>query len=142
MHAQIPDDVTLQRLALRVANHLLDGKRKLATAESCTGGWIAKVLTDIAGSSDWFESGVVSYSNAAKQEILGVQISTLVEHGAVVGVFLYQRNHQAGVCTNDPVSQLRGQPHQLIDLIQRLGVRSFLRQRGAEAVGTELQVVE
>ena len=57
--------------------------RVLATAESCTGGWIAKVLTDLPGSSDWFGYGIVSYSNPAKQELLGVSAVTLVEHGAV-----------------------------------------------------------
>ena len=55
----------------------------LACAESCTGGWIAKVLTDRAGSSDWFERGFVTYSNLAKQEMLGVSPATLARHGAV-----------------------------------------------------------
>ncbi len=52
-------------------------------AESCTGGWIAKVLTDVAGSSQWFDGGVVAYSNAAKIELLGVPTETLAVHGAV-----------------------------------------------------------
>jgi len=55
----------------------------LATAESCTGGWLAKVITDIPGSSGWFERGFVTYSNAAKQELLGVRAETLAEAGAV-----------------------------------------------------------
>ena len=55
----------------------------LATAESCTGGWLAKVCTDRAGSSGWFERGFVTYSNAAKQELLGVDAETLSRHGAV-----------------------------------------------------------
>lgn len=55
----------------------------LATAESCTGGWIAKVCTDHAGSSEWFESAAVTYSNRAKQVLLGVAASTLEQHGAV-----------------------------------------------------------
>ncbi|MEK7435819.1 MAG: nicotinamide-nucleotide amidase [Pseudomonadota bacterium] len=55
----------------------------LATAESCTGGWVAQAATAIAGSSDWFERGFVSYSNAAKQEMLGVSAATLATHGAV-----------------------------------------------------------
>jgi len=55
----------------------------LVTAESCTGGWIAKAVTDIAGSSGWFERGVVCYSNDAKVETLGVSPRTLDEHGAV-----------------------------------------------------------
>jgi nicotinamide-nucleotide amidase len=57
----------------------------LATAESCTGGWIAKAATDVAGSSAWLERGFVTYSNAAKEEMLGVRAETLVAHGAVSG---------------------------------------------------------
>jgi nicotinamide-nucleotide amidase len=56
---------------------------KLATAESCTGGWIAKCCTDRAGSSAWFESGVVSYSNRAKRQLLGVEAGVLEAAGAV-----------------------------------------------------------
>jgi nicotinamide-nucleotide amidase len=55
----------------------------LCCAESCTGGWIAKVLTDRAGSSDWFDRGFVTYSNRAKQEMLGVSADTLKTYGAV-----------------------------------------------------------
>lgn len=55
----------------------------LVTAESCTGGWIAKCCTDMAGSSAWFERGFVTYSNAAKQDMLGVQSATLAQYGAV-----------------------------------------------------------
>lgn len=55
----------------------------LATAESCTGGWIAKQCTDRAGSSAWFERGYVTYSNRAKTDALGVAIATLASHGAV-----------------------------------------------------------
>lgn len=57
--------------------------KMIATAESCTGGMIAAALTDIAGSSDVFERGFVTYSNQAKVELLGVGIGTLLEHGAV-----------------------------------------------------------
>ncbi len=56
---------------------------RLATAESCTGGWVAQVVTSIAGSSEWFERGFVTYSNAAKQEMLGVNAETLARFGAV-----------------------------------------------------------
>lgn len=56
---------------------------RLACAESCTGGWIAKVLTDLAGSSAWFDRGFVTYSNQAKQDMLGVREQTLEVHGAV-----------------------------------------------------------
>lgn len=55
----------------------------MATAESCTGGWIAKLCTDLTGSSAWFERGFVTYSNEAKQDMLGVPAATLAEHGAV-----------------------------------------------------------
>lgn len=58
---------------------------KVATAESCTGGMVAAALTDIAGSSDVFERGFVTYSNEAKQEILSVTQQTLAQHGAVSG---------------------------------------------------------
>ena len=56
---------------------------RLATAESCTGGLLAAACTSIAGASDWFERGVVSYSNAAKTELLGVPPAVLAKHGAV-----------------------------------------------------------
>ena len=56
---------------------------RLGVAESCTGGWIAKVLTDIPGSSDWFDRGFVTYSNVAKIEMLGVDAAVLAELGAV-----------------------------------------------------------
>ena len=55
----------------------------IATAESCTGGMVAAALTDVAGSSDVFDRGFVTYSNAAKQEMLGVRATTLADHGAV-----------------------------------------------------------
>lgn len=57
--------------------------QRLATAESCTGGLIAAACTDLAGSSDWFERGVVSYSNTAKTELLGVPAALIAAHGAV-----------------------------------------------------------
>jgi nicotinamide-nucleotide amidase len=55
----------------------------LATAESCTGGWLAQVVTSVAGSSAWFDRGFVTYSNAAKQDMLGVRLETLMQYGAV-----------------------------------------------------------
>jgi nicotinamide-nucleotide amidase len=66
-----------------VGQRLLETHRRLVTAESCTGGFIAKVLTDIPGSSLWFECGYVTYSNAAKMRDLGVASHTLDEYGAV-----------------------------------------------------------
>lgn len=70
-------------LAHRVGEALRDRAWMLATAESCTGGGIAAALTDIAGSSQWFERGFVTYSNHAKQDMLGVRTKTLAEFGAV-----------------------------------------------------------
>lgn len=76
-------DTELQRLAVKVGAHLLDAERRLVTAESCSGGWIGKVLTDVPGSSGFYLGGVVSYSNTLKQSLLGVLPSTLAQHGAV-----------------------------------------------------------
>src|ERR1700733_8605446 len=76
-------DSALRLLAERAGALLLQGGRRVATAESCTGGWIAKCLTDIAGSSSWFERGYVTYSDAAKMQALGVRSPTLQAHGAV-----------------------------------------------------------
>lgn len=69
--------------AQRIGQILLQRKQWLALAESCTGGLIAKLATDVAGSSGWFERGLVTYSNRAKQELLSVPESVLIEHGAV-----------------------------------------------------------
>src|ERR1700689_3708670 len=76
-------DAELLTLATRVGEALLARRLRLVTAESCTGGFIAKTLTDIPGSSQWFECGYVTYSNAAKMRDLGVASRTLDEHGAV-----------------------------------------------------------
>lgn len=70
-------------VAGEVAERLRDRGWMLATAESCTGGWVAKVSTDLEGSSRWFERGFVTYSNDAKVEMLGVEPATLEAHGAV-----------------------------------------------------------
>lgn len=79
----IPDDASLQLLARTVGERLRARGQWFGTAESCTGGLIAKLCTDIAGSSAWFERGLVTYSNAAKQELLGVSADTLQRAGAV-----------------------------------------------------------
>jgi nicotinamide-nucleotide amidase len=76
-------DQDLEALALRLGRALLVRGWRVSTAESCTGGWIAKTLTDVAGSSQWFDGGVVSYSNAAKTDLLGVSPDLLAAHGAV-----------------------------------------------------------
>lgn len=74
---------TLEALAARVGALLCANGQWLTTAESCTGGWVAQCLTAIAGSSGWFERGFVTYTNAAKSEMLGVGAATLAAHGAV-----------------------------------------------------------
>ena len=79
----LPDQSALEALAARLGAALLAERLMLATAESCTGGWVSQCLTAIAGSSVWFERGFVTYSNAAKQEMLGVPEATLAAHGAV-----------------------------------------------------------
>lgn len=78
-----PSQTALEALAADVGVLLQANGQRLATAESCTGGWVAQCLTSIAGSSDWFERGFVTYSNDAKQEMLGVARETLDRHGAV-----------------------------------------------------------
>ena len=73
----------MKALAVRTGRRLKRAKAMLVTAESCTGGWVAQAVTSIAGSSAWFERGYVTYSNAAKRELLGVKAATIRRHGAV-----------------------------------------------------------
>lgn len=73
----------MNALAARVGRRLKRARARLVTAESCTGGWVAQAVTAIAGSSAWFERGFVTYSNAAKRELLGVKGNTLRKFGAV-----------------------------------------------------------
>ncbi len=76
-------DSELQQLAEALGQQLLAARERLVTAESCTGGWIAKAVTDVAGSSHWFDCGMAAYSYEAKQALLGVRPQTLEVHGAV-----------------------------------------------------------
>jgi nicotinamide-nucleotide amidase len=78
----MPSD-SLTTLATLVGAKLRTKGLMLTTAESCTGGWVAQAVTAIGGSSEWFERGFVTYSDAAKQEMLGVSARTLATHGAV-----------------------------------------------------------
>lgn len=77
------DYESLQKLSEAVVTELTEAGKAVSTAESCTGGWVAKSITDIAGSSAVFQYGIVSYSNGAKESILGVKNETLEKHGAV-----------------------------------------------------------
>lgn len=73
----------LEELSEQLGARLLERDEWLVTAESCTGGWVAQTVTAIAGSSGWFDRGFVTYSNAAKRDMLGVPETTLDRHGAV-----------------------------------------------------------
>jgi nicotinamide-nucleotide amidase len=79
----VPSDSALAALAREVGAQLHRASRRLVTAESCTGGWIAKLATDIAGSSEWFDCGFVCYSNEAKTRDLGVPEKLIESDGAV-----------------------------------------------------------
>ncbi|WP_455380920.1 CinA family protein [Acidihalobacter prosperus] len=83
-------------LAAQLGQCLLRRGMRLVTAESCTGGWIAKRVTDIAGSSDWFEAGLVTYSNRSKQTLLGVPNDLLENEGAVSAACV--RSMALGAC--------------------------------------------
>ena len=76
-------DSELMQLSEQVGLALKARGATVTTAESCTGGWVAKAITDIAGSSAWFERGFVTYSNEAKSQMVGVREDTLIQHGAV-----------------------------------------------------------
>jgi nicotinamide-nucleotide amidase len=78
-----PSDTELAVLAVRAAAVLLGRGIRIAIAESCTGGYVAKLLTDVPGSSRWFDAGFITYSNDSKQRQLGVSAETLAEQGAV-----------------------------------------------------------
>ncbi|KAB7763869.1 MULTISPECIES: CinA family protein [Xanthomonas] len=79
----LPTDSDLLQQATALSDRLRTARERLVTAESCSGGWIAKVMTDVAGSSAWFDCGIVAYSYEAKQALLGVRPQTLEHHGAV-----------------------------------------------------------
>ena len=83
LKSDVPTDAQLNELAIRVGDVLMAQSQTLVTAESCTGGWIAKAVTDVAGSSAWFDCGFTAYSYEAKQALLGVRPETLISHGAV-----------------------------------------------------------
>ena len=76
-------EADLDLLTRALGDRLRHKRAKLAVAESCTGGWLAKTVTDVAGSSQWFDRGFVVYSNRAKQDLLGVSAQVLLQFGAV-----------------------------------------------------------
>lgn len=76
-------DISIRTLARETGDFLRTRGLMLVTAESCTGGWLAKAITDLAGSSAWFERGFITYSNDSKTEVLDVAPRTLDTHGAV-----------------------------------------------------------
>jgi nicotinamide-nucleotide amidase len=76
-------DNELFELAQQLGRLLKSKEKKIATAESCTGGWIAQTITEVSGSSAWFDRGFVTYSNSAKNQMLGVKHETLDKFGAV-----------------------------------------------------------
>lgn len=76
-------DASLNTLAALVGARLKACGLMLTSAESCTGGWVAQVVTSVSGSSEWFDRGFVTYSNPAKRDMLGVRDETLVTHGSV-----------------------------------------------------------
>jgi nicotinamide-nucleotide amidase len=84
------DDTDIAALAAQVGRALLSAGLKVVTAESCTGGGVATALTDVAGSSQWFERGYVTYSNAAKTQDLGVEAALIERHGAVSAAVVEQ----------------------------------------------------
>jgi nicotinamide-nucleotide amidase len=76
-------DAEIYRLSERVGLALKARKLMMSTAESCTGGWIGQAITMVPGSSSWFDRGFITYTNEAKQDMLGVRAETLNEFGAV-----------------------------------------------------------
>lgn len=78
-----PNDAELRALAAAVSKRLLADGHTLVTAESCTGGWIAKACTDLPGSSRWFLGSAVAYANSAKTRLLGIDAALVQAHGAV-----------------------------------------------------------
>lgn len=80
--ARVSDNELLE-MATTLGQKLREKGWMLTTAESCTGGWLAEVITAVPGSSAWFERGYITYSNQSKQDMLGVRAETLATHGAV-----------------------------------------------------------
>lgn len=98
------EDKELCELVKRVAACLSRDEMHLTTAESCTGGWVAKVLTDVPGSSIYFDRGFVTYSNQSKHDMLGVSDETLLLHGAVSEAIVKEMAEGALECSDASMS--------------------------------------
>jgi nicotinamide-nucleotide amidase len=149
--------MTLDALAVQVGARLKERGWLLATAESCTGGWVAQVVTSVSGSSEWFERGFVTYSNDAKRDMLGVRAATLERHGAVseetaremaAGALAASRAHVAVAITGvaGPTGGTPGKPVGMVCLawaVRRGAVESTTRRFGGdrEAVRRESVVL-
>jgi nicotinamide-nucleotide amidase len=149
--------MTLDALAVQVGARLKERGWLLATAESCTGGWVAQVVTSVSGSSEWFERGFVTYSNDAKRDMLGVRAATLERHGAVseetaremaAGALAASRAHVAVAITGvaGPTGGTPGKPVGLVCLawaVRGGAVESTTRRFGGdrEAVRRESVVL-
>src|SRR6185437_2377157 len=96
---QVMTDQDLYRLAEEIGRGARAAGWRIVTAESCTAGWVAKALTDVAGSSQWFDSGYVTYSNTAKIRAIGVSARTLADHGAVSEATVREMAHGALVAS-------------------------------------------
>jgi nicotinamide-nucleotide amidase len=137
-------DGKLRRLAARVGRRLLDQHRQVVTAESCTGGWIAKALTDIPGSSRCFGEGFVTYSNESKMRRLGVPRAILEKNGSVseatvramaTGALQHTKAHIAVAVTGiaGPDGAVPGKP------VGTVWLGWATRRGGAIRVGTQLK---
>lgn len=93
-------DSQLYRLAVETGRALKAKGWMLVTAESCTGGWVAQAVTMVPGSSEWFERGFITYTDLAKQQMLGVKAATLQRHGAVSEATV--REMVSGALANSP----------------------------------------
>jgi nicotinamide-nucleotide amidase len=135
----MPDDAMLKSLAAELGQALLDEGMTLAVAESCTGGWLAKAVTDNAGAGDWFRAGFVTYSNAAKASMLGVSAEAITAEGAVsesvVRAMAAGARHRSGADAAIAVSGIAGptggSPEKPVGLVWfgwSIGQRDWVRQ--------------
>ena len=121
-----------RRLAARVGSQLEDRGLRLVTAESCTGGGVAHVVTSVPGSSVWFDRGFVTYSDASKRELFGVSPETLDRHGAVSEEVVRQMADNVGVLHNGAGQEdaLLLSARKLADLAVGQVLHAHLGQRG------------